>query len=238
MSIYNYSEIDEPNLILFHSSSSSLINNDMIIDNSNVMKNFDKLVTIYSSELYYPIEKKEEKDFTEKDIDFLGNVIIIKKKISNLNNNYIICIEEEKLIKKKIEKIESLKKSYMEIVNSFDLIINTDNSCIGDDIIKDEKLIKINDKLKNLIIQKELNEEKIRKLLEEMNLLKKIICIKDFTNEDNSKNILCIICENKNIEYCIDPCGHCFCIDCCERLNNKCHMCRGQVYSQIKLYFN
>jgi hypothetical protein len=70
MSIYNYSEIDEPNLILFHSSSSSLINNDMIIDNSNVMKNFDKLVTIYSSELYYPIEKKEEKDFTEKILIF------------------------------------------------------------------------------------------------------------------------------------------------------------------------
>jgi hypothetical protein len=82
-------------------------------------------------------------------------------------------------------------------------------------------------------------EHKICEIVEKIKMLKKIICTDDNTEKkDSSPKILCSVCNEKNIEFCMDTCGHCVCKDCSKKSLNKCHTCKANVNNKIKLNTN
>jgi hypothetical protein len=72
----------------------------------------------------------------------------------------------------------------------------------------------------NIILEKNKTkyseaENKICEIVEKIKMLKKIISTDDITEKkDSSLKILCSVCNEKNIEFCINTCGHCVCNDC------------------------
>jgi hypothetical protein len=47
----------------------------------------------------------------------------------------------------------------------------------------------------------------------------------------------CNICITDVVTHCMNPCGHCFCLNCSNKINaSKCHICRQSVKSKIKLH--
>lgn len=47
----------------------------------------------------------------------------------------------------------------------------------------------------------------------------------------------CAICLTGDLTHCCSPCGHCFCLDCINKLRmDRCHICRQQVKHKVKLH--
>ena len=58
------------------------------------------------------------------------------------------------------------------------------------------------------------------------------------TNSTKTKLLsVCNICNKETRLFAFDPCGHMCCLTCSNKLNNKCHICRGKISKFIKLYF-
>jgi len=59
-------------------------------------------------------------------------------------------------------------------------------------------------------------------------------CLKD---DDKPQLInICSICVTNRINTCLNPCGHTFCLNCINKMNNKCGMCRNNIISKIKIF--
>ena len=92
----------------------------------------------------------------------------------------------------------------------------------------------------NVILEKNKNtyseaEYKICEILEKIKMLKKIISTDDITKNEPFQKILCSVCNEKQIEFCMDPCGHCVCKDCSKKILTKCHTCKVGINNKIKL---
>jgi hypothetical protein len=232
----------------------------------------DQLFEKYKNDLKliyneYNLEENDSKEndskITYENINFLNNVLDIKKKILILNNKYKEYLEKSKDIEKEIEKIEELRNTYntfnnlySELIKDNNLNIETsnkennslyekivynhneylkDNNLINN-IIKDDKLLNMNNTIQNKKDKLKKYEEEKSKILNKIILLKETIDIKDITIE-NSINVICLICDTDKIEYCFNPCGHSYCKRCCDYATNTCHTCRGTITSKIKLFF-
>ena len=195
---------------------------------SNII--LDKINEKYKCEL-----KNFMDDLSFENIDFLYHMLNIRDKIKVLTNKIIKKIKELKLIEYNIVKINKFLKISFKYDDLFYKIIK-----------KSEKLkfIKNNNlDLINALIS--LKTEKINTMTEKLNevfiiLQKKNILnniIKIIEDKSDNINILCTICDNDNIKYCMNPCGHLFCDNCSLRIiNNKCHICRSNIINQIKMY--
>ena len=199
----------------------------------------------------------EDEITINNNIDFLKNFISVKNKLTNLKDKFKNITNEIHVIKEYIKKLELLRTKIQETDISYDecftfvskelnpkvkdekmnkndkeLSIEKINN-INDSILYSHKLISDNDlKLQDI-------QESIQKL-QNMIRLKELIDIENDqnTSSDDENKILCTICTEKKIEYCVNPCGHCFCADCNNRLFLNCHTCRGTVTSKIKIYYD
>lgn len=247
----------------------------------------DQLFETYKNDLklIYNLEENdlEENDskITYENINFLNNVLEIKKKILILNNKYKEYLEKSKDIEKEIKKIEELRNTYKTFNNLYSELIKDDNLNIETKnkkdnlnietinkkdnllyekivdnhdeylnikdnnllnyylltgIIKDDKLLNMNNTIQNKIDKLRKYEEEKSKILNKIIILKETIDTRDITI-DNSINVICSICDTDKIEYCFNPCGHSYCKGCCERATNTCHTCRSSITSKIKLFF-
>lgn len=191
------------------------------------MNKINKIHQIYQDELY----KIEELSY--ENINFINNIMEIKNKINILT--YKLNRKLQKTIKMenellKIKKLESLYNSlnilYSEIDDPSNLLNFLKNLISANNFIK-LKLEKIK------LIHKKIDE--LCKILKKRTILKNIIS--KIENIDHKPKVICTICCENNVQYCINPCGHLFCNDCSLKiLNNKCHICRTYVISQIKIY--
>lgn len=191
------------------------------------MNKVNKIDQIYQDELY----KIEELSY--ENINFINNMLEIRNKINILTYKLNKKLEETVKIEKELVKIKKLEVLY----NSFNILyleiddpsnlLNSYNSLIPIDNFIKLRLKKIKLMCKKI--------EELCKILKKRNILKNIIS--KIQNIDHKLNVICTICCNTNVQYCMNPCGHLFCNDCSlQILNNRCHICRTYVISQIKIY--
>ena len=237
--------------------------NDNLITLKN---NLLKLLNEDNDELIKEEIEKELKEKFLNDIesktnnDVIDNVTDVKI-VDNLNdNNNVVKIKQNKDVLKEFNNAyEDLKKSFHKIQDEF---IEIDNTLITEckkttDQIKNlENMINFTSKL-----DKNYKEDKImEEIIERINLLatkiennndldnakkeyiKKRIEINkylDMIKSLNNLNIsnICPLCLTNKIEVYINPCGHCSCTACKDRLlqyegscnNAKCFICRKNI---------
>lgn len=193
----------------------------------NKVNKINKIDQIYQDELY----KIEELSY--ENINFINNMLEIRNKINILTYKLNKKLEETVKIEKELSKIKKLEVLY----NSFNILyleiddpsnlLNSYNSLIPIDNFIKLRLKKIKLMCKKI--------EELCKILKKRTILKNIIS--KIQNIDHKLNVICTICCENNVQYCINPCGHLFCNDCSlQILNNRCHICRTYVISQIKIY--
>ena len=53
------------------------------------------------------------------------------------------------------------------------------------------------------------------------------------------QSVICRICYELPVEYCISPCGHLVCRECHTHLYpmGRCFVCRGEIEHCVKMYF-
>jgi len=254
-----YSYISDSSINL---NSTTTSNFSSIDDKLRISK--DELFEKYKNDLklIYNECNLEENDtkITYENMNFINNVLEIKKKILILNNKYKEYLEKSKDIEKEIKKTEELRDTYRTFNNLYSELIKDNNFNVEtqkknnllyekivdnhNEYLNKDNIINIkDDKLLNMIIIIQTKKDKLKKyeeekskILNKIKILKETINTEDITIE-NSKNIICSICDTDKIEYCINPCGHSYCKECCDHATNTCHTCRSVITSKIKLFF-
>lgn len=93
---------------------------------------------------------------------------------------------------------------------------------------------------RQLMILQGINTNAVQSV--EQNILQKLrnAILKNIANKSSTEqtNNICPICFNKEIEYCVYPCGHTLCVDCHKRIVDKCFICRRYCDDIIQLYFS
>lgn len=135
-----------------------------------------------------------------------------KKKISGLTEivNYDVAIETN-INKEQLYRLFTEEK--IQLLESLDDTINNLNS----KRIMKEKLIQhldTNIHNSNLVLQNNRKE------------------IDDFKTK-----LECSICNDREINRVLNPCGHTFCAECISN-TNYCYVCRRFIIEPLKLYFN
>lgn len=178
--------------------------------------------------------KKKENPLLEEFNDFLKK---FKEDYHKLQDEFIeIDITMEKEIKTVKENIKNLE-------TMINFINNLDNSLKEDDICK-EILSKINELTEK--IEKNSTFEEAKKLYSEkrFELNKYFDIIKSFNNLNVSN--ICPLCLTNKIDLYIDPCGHCCCKTCKDRLlryegscrDSNCFICRKRINTFNNIYLS
>lgn len=136
-------------------------------------------------------------------------------------------IDSEKLLKMKLDNLESIQKKVNGIMN------------LGENEHLEE-LYKSTEKYLETVfnqheIEKDYNEiiDNYRKFLYYKNIVKLIRL-----SEATEKEPLCSICFDNTVSYTIVPCGHTFCSGCVLRQGISCALCRSVIREKIKIYFS
>ena len=234
-------------------------------DNDNLITLKNNLLKLLNEDNDELIKEEIEKELKEKFLNDIesktNNDVTDVKIVDNLNDdNNVVKIKQNKDVLKEFNNAyEDLKKSFHKIQNEF---IEIDNTLITE-CKKTTEQIK---NLENMInftskLDKNYKEDKImEEIIERINLLstkiennndlenakkeyiKKRIEINkylDMIKSLNNLNIsnICPLCLTNKIEVYINPCGHCSCTACKDRLlqyegscnNAKCFICRKNI---------
>ena len=107
----------------------------------------------------------------------------------------------------------SLSQDKINLLESLDGTINNLNS---KRIIKEKYLEEVNKKIKTA-------ETKLE------------ICKHNINSYKHKQE--CSICNDNNIDIALVPCGHTYCFNCIRNSPN-CFICRQQIHSFLRIYFN
>lgn len=100
----------------------------------------------------------------------------------------------------------------------------------------------ISDVLEPLCGHIDRQDEKLKELKETYDMTKKELYIlhrysPHFTQNDPRH--LCPVCLSSEVNVAVAPCGHTLCNVCCFKLaEHRCFICRNDIQSVIKLFFN
>jgi hypothetical protein len=210
----------------------------------------------------YRQEIEPSKDGTTElsllDINFLENVLKIKTKISLLTEEHKHIVNEIFDIDKEIADLEKTKKNYDEIVTIVDKYVENyktgliekakrDNAQeslhyspdVLNPTLPDPKLPIINTILYDKKMLLEKYETKKSQLVNEIKILKNIICTSSDISQKEENTLMCFICRDKPVDCCLNPCGHTCCNNCASRLaNQQCYICRTRFTSKTKMFFD
>lgn len=120
-----------------------------------------------------------------------------------------------------------------EIVN-YDIAIDTNVNTEKMYKLFSEDKIHLLESLDNTI--NNLNSKRIIKEKQLQNITKQIQDSKEFLLQNRNK-LECSICNDKEIDTVLNPCGHTFCKTCLGN-TNYCYICRSFIINPIKLYLN
>lgn len=72
---------------------------------------------------------------------------------------------------------------------------------------------------------------------------RKFIVLRDIvtmirTVQTNENEPICTICLNEPVAFCMNPCGHTYCLSCVRRQTGNCFVCRTPVKEKVKIYFS
>lgn len=191
-------------------------------------------------------KKKKPSDITLTEAEFLEKIILIKDKIAKLYKEYNILKKKLEEQDTEINEILAMKEKNQELhklLNKRFFI-----SCMEND----SRVTSIQEREKNTneVLEEIYSVKKKEKIILNMRMfkiqdmilmLKKIISYQNDENGSivNPNEYICTICaEDRNVKYCMEPCGHLFCDACSFRIQNNCHICRHRVNKKIRMYFN
>jgi hypothetical protein len=193
----------------------------------NSKEKYDELIKKYNDNMV-----NDDIVFTKQDIHFLDNLLKIKNKISILSSLYSKHIHFYQKLSDELEKLYKLKEEYISFYDNFEITIEMD--CSKEEDNKWILIEKIIHEKKELLKE---NNKQISQLQYDIRLLKTLISETDLYSE-NKISTICCICMEKEIGFSINPCGHTFCENCCDKIyNNKCFVCRKDVAFTTKLFF-
>jgi hypothetical protein len=222
-------------------------------DNEDVMHKFNILFESYKNNIIPTDNPDDSKNvLSSSSINFLENVLQIKSKIKQLHKDQIYILSKISEIDKEIVELENIKQTYIDVNKTLEKYVvsrkflKTEtvekakrDVSINEIELKDDKVITIAGILYDKKLTLEEYETKRIKIIEEIALLKTIICTNDVTSNNTNAVATCFICAQQPIECCLNPCGHTFCNGCSSRISNqKCYMCRKTVISTTKLFFD
>ena len=58
------------------------------------------------------------------------------------------------------------------------------------------------------------------------------------TVQTNENEPICTICLQEPVSFCMNPCGHTYCLSCVRRQSGNCFVCRTPVREKVKIYFS
>jgi hypothetical protein len=123
-----------------------------------------------------------------------------------------------------------------EIVSETELqaLVSADLSCF-------QRQIEGFQEMMDKYIEKQFETNNLKKLywdyifsLQKYSHLRDILIPQRLANEKES---LCCICMTEPVVIAMGPCGHTFCTNCSKR-TIVCHICRQQITSRLRVYFN
>ena len=76
---------------------------------------------------------------------------------------------------------------------------------------------------------------KMKKITDFLDIYKNAIDSCD-THKKTLSKYNCTVCYEKEVNMCIQPCGHTFCASCTEKITNRCFACNGTVTAKMKMY--
>jgi hypothetical protein len=221
-------------------------NNDVLHKYNTLFESYKKMIIPSDSDSIEDIKNK----FDISSINFLENVLKIKKEIKKLHEELKFTLDKMGEVYNEINELEKIKQTYIDANKLLDKYLvfsmkrendtseKTQRDLIDNIKLKDERINFINSILYDKKIILEENENKKINLIEKIKLLKTIICTNDVTTTI-SNPVTCFICAENPIECCLNPCGHTFCNSCSARITNqRCYMCRKTIISTTKLFFD
>ena len=161
--------------------------------------------------------------------------------LQNFKDEFIELQDKFIVIDKKIkEETEKTDKDIKNLEVMINFVNNLDESYSETDEVKNinENIINLSDKIKTNNSLKDAKKDYI-KIRVEINDCFSIIKSINNLNTTNT----CSLCMNNKVEEFIDPCGHCYCTSCKNRLihyeggvDMNCPICRGHIREFKQLY--
>lgn len=196
-------------------------------------------------------ESKEMEKLTTEDLSFLQKMMKIKEKIVLLKEQYKVISESNEEINVRKVELENYMKNLIENDNTYNSLIRSMSFELQDDKLShfletsskdmDAKTEVIRNLIEEQTKKYNKNEEQQCDLMEKRMALQKIISTDDVVEQTpSSQNAkpLCVICITRPIEYCMNKCGHSFCKECTDKIDKKCHCCRSDIYTKIKIFYD
>jgi len=230
---------------------------NIVLSTENTIKNSSKLsenILTIKKEIYTELHSDVNEILSE-----VSNVIIDQKNKDNVEENHTllkrfndilhefksefidiqnIFVESDKILKNEIQKSDIDIKNLETMIN---FVNNIDESYSEEEEVKkiNENIILLSNKIKN---NNKIKEAKQSYCDSRVEINKYFDIIKSFNNMNCSNT--CSLCLTNKVEEFINPCGHCFCTECKDRLVNYertinsacCPICRGNVLDFKKLY--
>jgi len=232
-----YKELTSDNEELFNEVVNEINNKDKEvivedIDNKDVVIDEDIVEGIDES-----IVKKDVGISTSKPnkVQEFRNVLQnFKDEFIELQDKFLVI---DKKIKKETDKTDKDIKNLEVMIN---FVNNLDESYAETDEVKNfnENIINLSDKIKANNSLKDAKKDYI-KIRVEINDCFSIIKSINNLNTTNT----CSLCMTNKVEEFIDPCGHCYCTTCKNRLilyedevDMNCPICRGHIREFKQLY--
>jgi len=197
-----------------------------------------------SSELFTDLinEDKKEDDKKEDNFDedsalnkFSDILSEFKNEFKDIQDQFI---KIDEILKNEVKKTELDIKNLENMIN---FVNNLDDSYSEEEEIKkiNENIILLSSKIKN---NSKLKESKKSYIEVRMKLNKYFNIIRSLNNMNTSTT--CGLCLTNKVDQYINPCGHCFCGECKDRLisyegsiaNANCPICRGNILDFKNLF--
>jgi hypothetical protein len=199
-----------------------------------------------------PIQKEIESFVENKDkISEIGYLFDLKNNLYNTINNLKKTIKEKNKDRDKI--VEMCEKSQQKLIffKNNDALLTTNPKDIEYNKVWKEDIQKFETKLRDYryyvtstidtnvskilhTIQK--HQTMYDKIMDITNSINKSIFETHYKDKMPNSILYCTICLTNTSSHVCDPCGHIFCKSCCNKINNKCPICRKYVEKVIKMY--
>lgn len=197
---------------------------EKIVDNNSILTD-DKLE--FTEETVFEMIKKAKEDIKK-----------IQERNNEFNKKIVEYNDSKKIANELVEDIERISDSYYQLSTKTQYFNIINKLEIKEKLIDSNEVINIKNFISNIDVKIYELEELIKSNNNKIKSFRKLVskCISD---EDKRKNKnACNICVTRKINICLNPCGHTFCSNCIEKMNNNCAMCRQPFISKIKMFIS
>jgi hypothetical protein len=156
--------------------------------------------------------------------DFISSVALIFEQYREAGEE---ALRQEIILKAKLDTLDKLQG---KIAGLFDL----------DPSDKYMPLMTASEEYIGTIFEKNQIKESYIDFIE---AYRKFISLRDIvlmirTIQSNENEPVCTICIQEPVAFCMNPCGHTYCVGCSRRQVGQCFVCRATVRDKVKIFFN